>query len=149
MKMEINRESVCAGDDAFDHKELFDIEDCADYEDLFYLLKEKHYFPNISGNNVVWVLTTEQNGCIFSYFTKTDRLSMGSSEKSLKKLCDSSGLFYLRYFSSPLKWKKEILARYSVDSSFLQRNDWQEELDYCDDLMKDDLNTKKIAIRGK
>lgn len=137
MKLEINRESVCAGDDTFDHTEFFDMEDCADYEDLFYLLKAKHYFPNISGNNVVWVLTTEQNVCILSYFTKTDKLSMVSSEKSLKKLCGSSGRFYLRYFSSPLKWKKEILAGYSIDCSFLQPGAWQEELKYCDDMLKD------------
>ena len=67
MKLAINRDSVCMGDDAVDHTIQFELPDDAQYEDLYNELKRQDYFPYIHGNNVVWVLTNKKYDCIFSY----------------------------------------------------------------------------------
>lgn len=116
MRIKVNRDSVCAGDDIDDHTKIFYLDNDATYEDLFHLLKENKYFPNISGNNVVWVLTNTHYNCIFSYLTKTDKFFKGLSENKMKKICDTSDEVFLKYYSNPQKWKKEIQTIYHGDT---------------------------------
>lgn len=86
MNIKINRDSVCIGDDIDNHSISVFMDNDASYDKLFNVLKEKRYFPSVSGNNVVWVLTAKHYECIFPYFTKTEKLSMGLSEKCLRKI---------------------------------------------------------------
>lgn len=132
MHIRVDRESVCAADDVCDNSKVFCMAELATYEDLFRLLKEQRYFPSIYGNNVVWVLTAAHSSCIFSYFTKTGKLFMHSPEKSLKKLCGASRQVYLKYYSSPVKWKKELQATIHQGMYAMHHDECLEELEYCD-----------------
>lgn len=136
MNIKINRDSVCIGDDIDNHSISVFMDNDASYDKLFNVLKEKRYFPSVSGNNVVWVLTAKHYECIFSYFTKTEKLSMGLSEKCLRKIGGNSFEVYLRYYSSPERWKAKIQKMYHDDGYSMWRDGWVEELKYCDYLMK-------------
>lgn len=140
MKIEVSRESVCLADDMFDHSKTYQLDHNATYEELFNMLKEDKYFPNIAGNNVIWVLTTRHYKCVFSYYTKTDKLSMRLCEKHLKNICDSSFKMYFKYYSSPQKWKEKIIALCNEDNHAIWCDDWNDELKYCETLIA--RNTK-------
>lgn len=134
MNIEMNRQSVCIGDDMEDHTISLSLENNATYENLFELLKSKKYFPNVSGNNVVWVLTAKKYECIFSYFTLQDKFSPGLSEKNLSVICSDNGSckFLLKYYASPQRWKEEIYRIYNGDEYALWRDGWTDEIKYCD-----------------
>jgi hypothetical protein len=137
MQIIINRSSVCAGDDIQDHSKIYDLSDDVTYEDIFNRIIQDRYLPNISGNNVVWVLMTkDENTCIFSYFTQTNYFSAGLAEKKIKKICKDDNKLFFKYFSSPLKWKEYIYAMYKGESYALWRDGWLDECEYCDYIME-------------
>lgn len=103
--------------------------------DLFECLKKDNYLPSVSGNNVVWVLTNKHYSCIFSYFTKTDKVFMGLVEQYLKNICKDYKKLTFKYYSSPQKWKETIYRMYNNDEYTLWRDGWHEEVKYCDFLM--------------
>ena len=55
MRIIIDRDAVCAGDDASWHREEFIVPDDISIAGLFEFLELK-YIPVIAGNNVVWTL---------------------------------------------------------------------------------------------
>ena len=55
MRIIIDRDAVCAGDDMNHHREEFVVPDDITIVGLFEFLELK-YIPVIAGNNVVWVL---------------------------------------------------------------------------------------------
>lgn len=134
MRIEIDRESVCMADDVSDHRKSLDVDDDITYEMLFRILKDIKFFPSVSGNNVVWVLTTNGHPCIFSYFTLTDKLSQGLNDKGLKNICTNSNSynFLLKYYASPKEWKEAIYKMYNNDEYTMWRDGWTEE--FCDTL---------------
>lgn len=140
LKIKINRDSVCMADDIDEHKKTYQMDNDATYKDLFYMLKKDNFFPNVYGNNVVWVLTTEYCECVFSYFTKTNKLSRELCEKHLKNICSPSYEMHFKYYSSPGKWKEKILKMYDGDDYTMWREGWLDELKYCDSLT--DLDTR-------
>ena len=129
-------------DDIYEHLKVYQMDNDATYEELFYMLKKDKYFPNVAGNNVVWVLTTERYKCVFSYFTKTNKFSMGLCEKYVRNICDSSCEMHLKYYSSPERWKEKIYEMYNGDKYAMWRDGWFEELEYCDKLMKTNWKEK-------
>jgi hypothetical protein len=135
LRIKVDRDSVCSVDDIDDRTKIFYLDNDATYEDLFHLLKKNKYFPYISGNNVVWVLTNAHYDCIFSYFTKTGKFSKGLYENKMKKICNTSDEVFLKYYSNPQKWKKEIQRVYNDDTYSMWRDGWFEELKYCDYVM--------------
>lgn len=133
MKVVVERYSVCMGDDCLaPHARTYTVNDDATYMDLFEYLKNDNYLPTVSGNNVVWVLTNEEYNCIFSYFTKTDKFSMGLTEKFLKSICKNSNKLTFKYYSSPQRWKESIYRIYNNDEYAMWRDGWTEEIKYCD-----------------
>lgn len=133
----VERDSVCMGDDCFaPHARTYTLKDDATYKDLFKCLKKDKYFPSISGNNVVWVMTNTDFWCIFSYFTKTDKFSMGLMLYDLKTICQKSNKLTLKYYTSPKEWKEKIYRMYNNDEFALGRDGWCEEAKYCDYLME-------------
>jgi hypothetical protein len=139
MNIKINRSGVCMGDDVADHNRTYQMDKNSTYEDLFKVLIDDSYFPSISGNNVVWVLTSKHYECIFSYFTRTNKMIPISSEKSLYKLYydngDLSDGFMLRYYTSPKAWKEKIYEMYNGNMHELWHEGWLKELEYCDYVM--------------
>lgn len=137
MDVIVERNSVCMGDDCLaPHARTYTLNDDATYMDLFECLKRDKYLPSVSGNNVVWVLTNEHYSCVFSYFTKTDKFSMGLTEKLLKNICTESNILKFKYYSSPQRWKESIYRMYNNDEYAMRRDGWGEEIEYCDFLMK-------------
>lgn len=136
MKIKINRQSVCLGDDMEDHMKTYQLDNDTTYEEFFHILKEDNYFPGISGNNVVWVLTTKKSDCIFSYFSRTGKFSAGLVEKKLTNICDVSGELFLKYFTTPMKWKEKIQLMYDGDTYSMWRDGWLKEIKYCDYVME-------------
>lgn len=136
MKIKISRDSVCLADDINENSRIYQLDDNETYEELFTILKDDNFFPSVSGNNVVWVMTTGQYECVFSYFTKTNKFSMGLSEKHIIKICDYPYEAHLKYYSSPAKWKKKIYAMYNEDEYALWRDGWTNELNNCDETIK-------------
>ena len=133
MKIIMQRDSVCMGDDCnAPHQEIFEAET---FQQLHQILLEKQYYPTISGNNVVWVLTSSDCWDIYSYFTKTDTVIPNQNEKNLKVL-SPDGNFYLKYYSSPLVWQKKILQHFGNNQRLLYLDGWAKEYLYCEELMK-------------
>lgn len=139
MKVIINRDSVCMGDDAVDHQKTYQMDNNATYEDLFNVLLEDRYFPQVYGNNVVWVLTSKKHECIFSYFSRTRKLMSRLSEKSLSKLAGNNGDLLtglmLKYYTTPHAWKEKIYQIHHEDMDALQNDGWLAEIQYCDEVM--------------
>ncbi len=135
MEIRINRRSVCMGDDVENHSKILHMCKYATYKDLFKRLKREKYFPNVEGNNAVWVLATKEHFCIFAYFTLTQKLCMGLLEKRLRILCKSSTDMFLEYYASPLKWKEKIESEYHHDTYTMWRDGWLDECEYCDYVM--------------
>ena len=137
MIITINRDSVCAGDDVFDHRITLELPGGASPKDLFKKLKKLHYFPNIAGNNVVWILTNKKHPFwIFSYFTKNDKLNWCALNGTIAKLDDGTGCFHLKYYWSPDKWKERIREEYGEDGYSIWHDGWQDEIDLCEKLSK-------------
>ena len=110
MEVIVDRSSVCMGDDCFSHAKTYILDDNATYMDLFECLKNDKYFPSISGNNVVWVLTNEHYNCIFSYFTKTDKFNPRLSEKFLKEICRRFKQVKASLLFQPTKMEREYIS---------------------------------------
>ena len=139
MNIQNNKDSMCLIKDVNDHKVSYQVDDSSTYEDLFDILIKDNYLPKISGNNAVWVLRSSEYNCIFSYFTKTSKMSPGLSEKSLSKLfsdrIDSIVRLELKYYATPLKWKEHIYEMYEGNEYEMWRDGWIEEIQYCDYVM--------------
>lgn len=136
MKIIIERHSVCMGDDCLaPHTKQYALDDDATYIELFECIKNDNYLPSVSGNNVVWVLSNDNYSCIFSYFTKTDKIFVGLEEKFLKEICKGSKKFTFKYYSSPQIWKESIYRMYNDDEYSLWKDRWLDEIEYCDYLM--------------
>ena len=135
MELIINRDSVCLGDDVTDHKKVFVLNDEATYDELFAIIIQEKYLPNVSGNNVVWVLSSADCFCIFSYFTRTKKMNMGLAEKQLNKICRNNHELIIKYYSSPRKWREKIVEVYEGDTHAMWHDGWGDELKYCDYVM--------------
>lgn len=136
MEIIINRQSVCLGDDVDDHMKTIVLEEDATYEDLFKEVVNQKYFPSVYGNNVVWVLTSDSHFCIFSYFTRTNKMFAGLVEKGISEICKKDNRLMFQYYSSPLKWKDKIQKLYNGDTYSLWRDGWLDEYKYCDYVME-------------
>lgn len=134
MYITVNRASVCMGDDVLDHKIKINLPDDASYEDLYNELKKLSYFPYVSGNNVVWVLSNKEYDCIFSYFTYDNTFSAGLSETLLSNIDDGTHSYYLSYFSSPEKWKEYFYSGYNNNEKDLYHDGWGDEIKHCNEL---------------
>ena len=132
MEIIVNRASVCMGDDVYSHVEEFILPDDATYDDLFQKIIKTGYLPSIAGNNVVWVLSSKEYFCIFSYFTRTGKRNDGLVEKRLSEICKNSNELMFKYMHSPERWKNCIVNWYKGDTYTMWRDGWLEELKYCD-----------------
>ena len=76
MRIIIDRDAVCAGDDMNHHREEFTVPDDITIAGLFEFLEFK-YIPVIAGNNVVWVLYYHERE-LGAYFTKIQSFINGN-----------------------------------------------------------------------
>lgn len=101
MKIIVNRDSVCAGDDAFYHEMTFEVPESLTVAEFFGLVESHRFLASIIGNDVAWGLQN-RTGKIGEYFTKTGEIT--HPEVSIKDKMDEAGgnpNFYVRYYSNP------------------------------------------------
>ena len=108
MHIIIDRDAVCAADDTSWHREEFTVPDDVTIAGLFEYLEVK-YIPVIAGNNVVWALHHHDIE-VGTYFTQNRSFINGnvplSSIISNSERCNE---FYLRYYSSPDRYRKHFI----------------------------------------
>mgnify|MGYP000877603392 FL=1 len=73
MKIRVDRDSVCMGDDVLSHETEFEIPEDMTVKEFFDFLEKKCYLPSVQGNNVAWELRN-RNGEQGVYFTKTGEI---------------------------------------------------------------------------
>ena len=109
MRIIIDRDAVCAGDDMNHHREEFVVPDDITIVGLFEFLELK-YIPVIAGNNVVWTLYYHERE-LGAYFTKIQSFINGNiSLSSIISNSEGGNEFYLRYYSSPHRYRKHCIS---------------------------------------
>ena len=106
MKIIVDRDSVCAGDDAFYHEMTFEVPESLTVAEFFDLVESHGFLAAIVGNDVAWGLQN-RTGKIGEYFTKTGEVT--HPEVSIKDKMDEAGgdpHFFVRYYSNP-EWARE------------------------------------------
>ena len=108
MRIIIDRDAVCAGDDMNHHREEFVVPDDITIAGLFEFLEFK-YIPVIAGNNVVWALY-HQDVEVGTYFTKIQSFINGNVLlSSIISNSERDNTFYLRYYSHPDRYRKRFI----------------------------------------
>lgn len=131
MVIHMTRDSVCMGDDIMDNSRNYEMLDDAVWSDIWTLVKERHFLPNISGNNVVWLLMNNNGEEIFSYFTLNDALIKISSNNSAKQICGDSNTLHFRYYVSPVARGKQLFINHQGDMYSMWQCGAIEEYQYC------------------
>ena len=106
MKIIVDRDSVCAGDDVFNHEMTFEVPESLTVAEFFDLVGSHRFLASIQGNDVAWGLQN-RTGKIGEYFTKTGEVT--HPEVSIKDKMDEAGgnpHFFVRYYSNP-EWARE------------------------------------------
>ena len=112
MHIIIDRDAVCAADDMSHHREEFTVPDGITIASLFEYLEFK-YIPVIAGNNVVWALHHNDIE-VGTYFTQNRSFINGNVLlSSIISNSERGNEFYLRYYSSPDRYRKHFIQRYS------------------------------------
>ena len=108
MHIIIDRDAVCAADDTSWHREEFTVPDDITIADLFKFLEFK-YIPVIARNNVVWALHHHDIE-VGTYFTQNRSFINGNVPlSSIISNSERDNEFYLRYYSSPDKYRKHFI----------------------------------------
>ena len=104
----IDRDAVCAADDMSHHREEFTVPDGITIASLFKYIEFK-YIPVIAGNNVVWALYHHDIE-VGAYFTKNRSfINDNVLLSSIIKNSERGNEFYLRYYSSPDRYRKHFI----------------------------------------
>ncbi len=108
MHIIIDRDAVCAADDATWHREEFTVPDDMSIAGLFEFLELK-YIPVIAGNNVVWALY-HHDVEVGTYFTKIQSFINGNvSLSSIISNSERGNEFYLRCTTNNIGSIKDCL----------------------------------------
>ena len=108
MHIIIDRDAVCAADDMSHHREEFTVPDDMSIAGLFEFLELK-YIPVIAGNNVVWALYHHDIE-VGTYFTKIQSfINANLPLSSIISNSERDNEFYLRYYSSPDRYRKHFI----------------------------------------
>ena len=101
MKIRVDRDSVCMGDDVLSHEIEFDVPEDMTVKDFFGFLEKERYLPSVQGNNVAWELRN-RNGEHGVYFTKTREIIHPDAVlKETLRGMNETPLFVLLYHSTP------------------------------------------------
>lgn len=118
MDIKIDRQSVCMGDDVNDHGAIFSISESATFTSLFQVIIKSRYFPNVSGNDVVWVLQCGEDD-IASWKTGEDKIFSRfiAQQPSIRAYKNDRKFttIYFCYYSSPLKRAQHIFQMFGGD----------------------------------
>lgn len=134
MDIILNRESVCMGDDIDDHTLIYTIDSLVKFSDMFQNLIKKKYFPNISGNDVVWTLCYGEKDLI-SWKTKENKLySRFAAEEPaiLDWVHAAPAHVHFRYYSPPAKRAQQIFRMFGGSKFHIWHEGFMPEYEtYC------------------
>ena len=101
MKIRVDRDSVCMGDDVLPHETEFEIPEDMTVKEFFDFLERERYLPSVQGNNVAWELRN-RNGEQGVYFTKTGEIiNLDGVLKEMLEGITEIPLFVLLYHYTP------------------------------------------------
>ena len=110
----IDRDAVCAADDMSHHREEFTVPDDITISGLFEFLEFK-YIPVIAGNDVVWALCRHDVE-VGAYFTQNRSfINRNVPLSSIINNSEEDNEFYLRYYSSPDRYRKHFINIANLD----------------------------------
>lgn len=114
MHILIDRDAVCAADDMNHHREEFTVPDDITIAGLLEFLEFK-YIPFITGNDVVWTLY-HHDVEVGAYFTQNRSFINGNVPlSSIVNNSETDTEFYLRYYSSPDRYRKNFINIANLD----------------------------------
>ena len=114
MHILIDRDAVCAADDMSHHREEFTVPDDITIAGLLEFLEFK-YLPMVAGNDVVWALY-HHDVEVGAYFTKNRSFINGNIPlSSIINNSETDTEFYLRYYSSPDRYRKHFINIANLD----------------------------------
>jgi len=115
VEITICRKSVCSEDDVNDHAITYTLTSSTKFSDIFQDLIKQKYFPNISGNDVVWTLFCGKEDLI-SWKTKEDKLysHFVFGEPTIYGVKNwVSSVITFEYYSSPIKRAQHIFTMFN------------------------------------
>mgnify|MGYP006868510177 CR=1 FL=1 len=114
MHILIDRDAVCAADDMNHHREEIAVPDDITIAGLLEYLEFK-YLPLVAGNDVVWALC-HHDVEVGAYFTKNRSFINGNVLlSSIINSSETDTEFYLRYYSSPDRYRKHFINIAKLD----------------------------------
>lgn len=149
MDITISRESVCMGDDIEDHTLTYTIDSFTRFSDIFQGLRKKGYFPNISGNDVVWTLFYGENDLI-SWKTKEDKLySRFVTEEPtvLDWIRWTTANINFKYYSPPIKRAQQIFKMFDGSKFHIWHEGFMPEYETYSIPLAVEENWRKALLR--
>lgn len=131
MIIHFTRDSVCMGDDMMDNSRDYELSDDALWTDILKVVKEKHFLPHVSGNDVVWVLLNNNGNEIFALYVLKDVVVRISPKDTVKQICQDSNTLHFRYYISPKERGQWLLGLYKGDMYSMWRDGVMEEYKHC------------------
>lgn len=94
------------GDDMESHERTVEIDENSFAVPLLSKLCKTDFFPEVAGNNVVWVLMAGDHP-ILAYYTRERKITRQAHEQKISDILKFGKLKFI-YFSSPEKWESVI-----------------------------------------
>jgi len=105
MKINIDRQSICMGDDMESHKKLHEISNTITFLELFNKLIEDNYFPYTGENNIVWVLRFNGKDKIAWKTKENTFIEYNEARYLLSKNQEVTPMIVFKYYSSFKEWE--------------------------------------------
>ncbi|GMB00006.1 hypothetical protein [Pelosinus sp. IPA-1] len=135
MKIFIDRDSVCMGDDVEEHAFDIEVDDDFDFTELFRYIININYFPEISGNDVIWTMEYGKGTEIATYQTVNNKIytTFVGEIPLVKKWVDySNERFLFKYYSSREKRAKCIFVKCAGDGFHIWHEGYLSEYESYD-----------------
>jgi len=103
----INRDGVCMGDDAMEHRREITIDDNATARDLLNKLLEIDYLPDLT--DAIWYTWSSDARCLIAWSCKKKKVIAEVRDKLLEKDNSKSGYYFLHLLKQDLQLLKEYI----------------------------------------
>lgn len=138
-----SRSSVCMADDMNENTRTYACHVNLPYQSILTIVKEYHFLPHISGNDVVWVAINSKGKEILSYFTKDDKLCLIANKKSIEDVCDGVYKIFFKYYCSRELRGKYLFEEYQGDTYQMWRDGVIDEYQLCSITKKQEEEWRK------
>lgn len=129
--VKFTRDSVCMGDDCFDNSRDFDFKELDSWEKIMPVILKNQFLAQVSGYNVVWVLSNHKGEEIVSYFTLKNKIIKCNKAMNIEQICNGKYELHFKYFSSPEK-RGEFIYKINNGSEYnIWHEGWLEEYKLC------------------